>query len=198
MLVHGVGQQSQAGLTGHGSGFLFGGEVAEVLLLPVDRDERRPLPGRLVPADASVRGRGATMTAIVLHLLPMRHHPEIRPPVVGLVPVDVVNFEPVADGQPHQLAMQEKDVAMPVDLSAAPNVAFPVKPPRPLVDEVGVSGINQGVADDSTITGAQGDTNGILRAHRVPPELGVVPGVGPTTPGLSASSIADDVENLHG
>jgi hypothetical protein len=101
---------------------------------------------------------------------------EVCASVVEFVPVDVIGLESVSAHKSEQLAMKVDDDATLVDGLTANGVSrLRENPPSPLVDEVGVGGINERICSDAAIPGVQGDENAIILVHRVPSELGVTP-----------------------
>ena len=131
---------------------------------------RDPFSLSFVPID-SRRARRASARGAIPHVLTLTDGSQVCPSIVEFAPVDVVAnraIMPCESWQAQNLTVHVDVSPSAVKSDRADGIPF-TETPLPLIDEIGVSGINQGVRSNAAIFGAERDTHSILRLHRVPP-----------------------------
>lgn len=182
MLVRGVRHQAGPGSASGLSGFALFAKTTNMNSFTSDLNSCVPALTVSYPEYASVDG-SADSTARVLKVLSPRTCSEVDPAVVEPITVDVIDIYLVALPQAEQQAVQAQPALLTHLSDRGRNIANAVKAPTMMCDQVFVSSVNDGVGTDRAVFGSQGDTDGILKAHRASPVLGVRPGVALTTHG---------------
>jgi hypothetical protein len=165
--VHGVRHESSSRCAGGFGSGLFIHEEAQMRGLIADPDSRLPLPLALMPRHTTVRRRCACIARNVLLVSALQQRSKVGSTAVQLVAINVVTFNTVALGKTKQFSMQIEGLAPTGPLTTR---SVPIsKRPAPLVDPLGVSGIDDGMRSDRSIAGTERDQNGILIVHRITP-----------------------------
>jgi hypothetical protein len=128
-------------------------------MLPVDLDLSHPLATRFVPSHATKSRGTACPWRGILRLFSARDNSEIRSAIVEFVTVDMVAIEAISKDEAEDLAV-EVDLDLPTaSNSSSTDVArfLPVQTPTPLVRELGVGNVNEGVSNDGPIARSQRD-----------------------------------------
>jgi hypothetical protein len=186
MSVYGVGEQADSCFLGGFGGFALIGETAEVQESATRVDMSHPLLTGLVPGDASVFGRRPPPGRLILRVLTLGEWTKVRSSAIKAIPVDMIALESVVTSQPKYLSVKPDRVMSTVlCCTAAVCVSPSTQRPPPAVYPRRVNSVNDGVSEDHTASAMERDTYGILKAHREPPTLGVVPRGVASTAGVS-------------
>ena len=128
MSVYAERQQAGASLTGDLGGFGFGCEEAKADALSFDLDGRAPLVRISEPVDAPIARGAAPVGGLVLHLLTPGYDSKVRPTVIGLGSVDVVDFKaihwdlPILEYRPYRAFDTKQSSAVLIQLYAGAEI----------------------------------------------------------------------------
>lgn len=192
--IHSVSHRSEASGAGGLCGIFFTHERPECDGSAVEVDLGDPLPGPSVQVHASVLRESARWH--VLGIPRPRDLPEISPPIVEFVPVDVVAAQRVAMLQTEKGAVQVDHTGDAVNDDLASDIPVGHQGPAPLTDVLSVGGIDQCVGSNAAIAGAERDTYGILGLHHDLPNP--VRGVGPALVTTTSGPLAFNYTPLGG
>lgn len=139
----------------------------------------------LIPAHSPVLRTRSSGAGGILATERARQYSEFLTLIVQSNAVDVVTFESVARRESQQGAVKRYLAGIFSNATIAFSVAVTAEVPGPLVDELSVSCIDDGVGSDRTVEGAERDLYGIFVRHRDSIGLGVVPRAVLAAPGRS-------------
>lgn len=149
MLVNGVGQEPFASVAGRLSSLQFIREPANSDLHAVGFHIRRPLPSFLIPGNATMLRCGVSVAREILLTLGHCDCPQITPPVVEFVPIDVISPQRVvmrkAEYHPvqHRVKSAFGEAFGPLDIAA-------IQIPRPLAYQGDIGGVDDRMCPNVT------------------------------------------------
>ncbi len=166
MSVLSIRHQPPPSLPRNFGGFSFAHKKAEIHPLPSNLERYLPLVSFCIPQDSAMRGRPIS-SRDVLTVLVSFQNPKVTPSVVQSVSVDVVCLPLVSMREPeHSTVHLDGYPARPL-ITAGIAIAAPIPPP--LVDPVGISGVDQRIRSNAAISGAERNQDSILMRPRVTP-----------------------------
>lgn len=132
-------------------------EVTDVDLLPTHNDSGLPFIESFVPGDSTVHRRGTRQAALILSLLATNDGPEIQPPIIQPVPVDVIPFDRRVVGDPQDISVHSNRSLLAVQPDRSDRVSTRVNVPGPLVDVAGIGDIDNGIGCDFPLSLPKGN-----------------------------------------
>lgn len=151
--------------------FEFGIERSEPELLFVDPNTCSPFALLFSEVNSTVGGC-LSPTADVLDVASGGDDSQIGTAAIQPVAIYVVNNYAISKLQPQQCPMKLDTPLTPNSIGNVSPRITAVEIPPPLVDPVGISGINDGVGSDAAVSGAERNTHGgIIVLHRTRPPV---------------------------
>jgi hypothetical protein len=169
---------------GFGSSVLVS-EKPEFMCPSVDFDPGYPPLFPLIPVTPSVRRR-SSITGQIVSILTHWKNAKVPPSVIESIPVLVIAGASVSKIKSQQRAMQIDGVRAGSAVVASVGVSMTnIEAPSPLVDPLGIGGVNECVRSNAAVSGAERYADGgIIDAHRwltpsgvTPPDVASIAGV---------------------
>jgi hypothetical protein len=184
-LVHCVRHQTKPSKSSGFGCLLLSSVEPETDVLAVDLNLSGPLLVVFSPRDSSKPRRSPRTSRLVLTVSVARDFSKVSPPIVKAVSVDVISYQSITVNEPQDFTMKTKCPLPTLLVFPSVNISVGPQAPMPTVDKFSIGSVHERVGSNRTVSGSQGDTYGILKAHREASLLGVTPPVVDATRGYS-------------